>query len=520
MSYNILLEEMIRDLGGCGRFQWITSIMVQSSKTIAAWSMLAMTFNGQQPDFMCKRASNQLNTSVRFTQDFDDECSPKNVTECDGYMFGDDMNTIVNEWNLVCDTKWIAAMVTTIQMSGVLAGCFISGHLGDFIGQKPTYFLSLLILIAFNVAAYFSVNWKMYAAIRFVLGMGVGFFLTVHYNVMTEFALSRWRPRIVAVPAWALGAGLFALAAWALKDWKNLHLATAAIGVPFLLTYCVVQESARWLVTKGRYDDASNVINTIARLNGKPKPDSSKIMEEAAKTQPDTMRVQYSVLDLFKTKEMIKTTCGLLFIWMSISYSYYGLTFGVNSLAGNLYLNMFLMNVIETPASFSIMYIVNKFGRKHCCMFFFFFTGVCGVIVGVIQYVETPYRGAVTNAFALASKMGIACGWGCLIVYTTELYPTVVRTISYGLHNTSARIGGMIAPQIIFLNDEIPGLMYFVSAVLMIGSSLTCCLFPDTKDKILDDLLKTGNKLEVFTTEVEITTESEKKHTDDTNTKL
>lgn len=69
------------------------------------------------------------------------------------------------------------------------------------------------------------------------LRTGIGFFLTVHYNVMTEFALSRWRPRIVAVPAWAFGAGLFALAAWALKDWKNLHLATAAIGVPFLLTY-------------------------------------------------------------------------------------------------------------------------------------------------------------------------------------------------------------------------------------------------------------------------------------------
>jgi hypothetical protein len=70
---------------------------------------------------------------------------------------------------------------------------------------------------------------------------GIGFFLTVHYNVMTEFALNRWRPRIVAVPAWAFGAGLFALAAWLLKDWKNLHLVTAAIGVPFLFTYLYVK---------------------------------------------------------------------------------------------------------------------------------------------------------------------------------------------------------------------------------------------------------------------------------------
>lgn len=488
MSYNILLEDMIRDLGGCGRFQWVTSIIGQSSKTIAAWSMLAMTFNGQQPDFTCSKQSEPVTMSSNET--FDNVCHPENSTECNGYVFSDDMNTVVNEWNLVCDTKWIAALITTIQMSGVLVGCFISGHLADLLGRKPTFFLSLLILIVFNVVAYFSVNWQMYAAIRFILGMGIGFFLTVHYNVMTEFALNRWRPRIVAVPAWAFGAGIFALAAWLLKDWKNLHLVTAAIGVPFLFTYFIVQESARWLVTKGRYKEAEKVINTIAKVNGKPAPNTSILMAEAAKSDSNKTSVHYTAFHLFKTKEMVITTSGLLFIWMSISYSYYGLTFGVNSLAGNLYLNMFLMNIIETPASFSIMYIVNRFGRKHCCMFFFLFTGLCGVIVGIIQYIDTPHRGVITNAFALASKMGIAVGWGCLIVYTTELYPTVVRTIAYGLHNTSARIGGIIAPQIVFLNEEIPGLMYFVSAVLMISSSLICCLFHDTTDKILEDTFK------------------------------
>lgn len=42
---------------------------------------------------------------------------------------------------------------------------------------------------------------------------------------------------------------------------------------------------------------------------------------------------------------------------------------------------------------------------------------------------ETSYRGEITNVFAFASKIGIALGWGCLIVYTPELYPTVVRYV-------------------------------------------------------------------------------------------
>ena len=63
-------------------------------------------------------------------------------------------------------------MITTIQMLGVLVGCFVSGHLADHLGRKPTFFLSLLILVVFNVVAIFMPNWELYAVIRFVIGIG------------------------------------------------------------------------------------------------------------------------------------------------------------------------------------------------------------------------------------------------------------------------------------------------------------------------------------------------------------
>ena len=83
----------------------------------------------------------------------------------------------------------------------------------------------------------------------------------------------------------------------------------------FISNHSIVQESARWLVTKGRYDDAEKVIYTIAKLNGKPKPDTGKIMEEAAKCDSDKTSIHYTAFHLFKTKELTITTCGLLFIW-------------------------------------------------------------------------------------------------------------------------------------------------------------------------------------------------------------
>ena len=43
-----------------------------------------------------------------------------------------------------------------------------------------------------------------------------------------------------------------------------------------------------------------------------------------------------------------------------MSYGYYGLTFGIQNMAGNLYLNMFLVNIVEVPVNFVTIYAVNK----------------------------------------------------------------------------------------------------------------------------------------------------------------
>ncbi|XP_052259345.1 solute carrier family 22 member 16-like isoform X2 [Dreissena polymorpha] len=450
MSYSALLVDLVTDLGGCGRSQWLTAFVGQGAKIGAALSMLHMTFNGQRSNFRCDHPHILLSNATFL---FDNACKIENGTgQCDNVVFENSIHTVVDEWDLVCERSWIVAIITTIQMAGVLVGCFISGHLGDLIGRKPTFYLSQLILFVFNIVAYFSVNWQMYAVIRFALGMGIGFFLTVHMNLITEMAPSVWRTRIIAVPTWAIGCSSLALVAWLLKDWRHIHLANAVIVLPFLLTFFFIDESVRWLITKGRYNAANNLINRIARMNKKPKPNTSKLIEVATlHAQSDNSKDTHSVIDLFKERRMGNITLGLIFIWITISFSYYGLTFGVGSLAGNLYMNMFLLNIIETPASFVIMYFVNRFGSKKCLMATIQFTTLCGLAAGIVQYIDTPHRGLVTNVFALASKLGLAVGWGCIITYEVELYPTVVRTIAYGLHNTAARVGGMVAPQIVFL---------------------------------------------------------------------
>ena len=74
-----------------------------------------------------------------------------------------------------------------------------------------------------------------------------------------------------------------------------------------------VPESFRWLVTKGRYDDAEAVIDRVAKLNGYEKPDLTTIIKQAK--LEEEQKQHYTVIELFKTKESTIKTLALLFMW-------------------------------------------------------------------------------------------------------------------------------------------------------------------------------------------------------------
>ena len=52
---------------------------------------------------------------------------------------------------------------------------------------------------------------------------------------------------------------------------------------------------------------------------------------------------------------------------------------------------------------------------------------------------------------AMVGKAGISGGWAALQVFSAELFPTVVRNIGVGTCSFSARIGAIVAPQIVYL---------------------------------------------------------------------
>lgn len=60
--------------------------------------------------------------------------------------------------------------------------------------------------------------------------------------------------------------------AWALPNWQHLTIAAGAVNAAALLLYPVIPESARWLLSQGKEEEATRLMQRIAACNGSNMP--------------------------------------------------------------------------------------------------------------------------------------------------------------------------------------------------------------------------------------------------------
>ncbi|KAK7093385.1 hypothetical protein V1264_007150 [Littorina saxatilis] len=495
-------EKLVDSIGGHGPFQIFIWTVGFGTKASAACVFLFMSFAGATPGFWCAPSVTSAGNGSDVTEvekerwrgayndskeDLWKTCEV-NGTTCSSFVFDDSMNTIVGEWWLVCDKKWVSTTITSVQMAGVLLGAMVAGQTADIWGRRKVCIAMLIGQFSFSLANAFSPDWIFFIVTRFGAGVSAGGYLVPYFSLTMEFTDVRWRAFLGAIPAWPVGSGLMALAAWLLHDWQYLGIAIACFTLPFLLAWWFMPESIRWLLVHGRVDEAQRNLARAAKVNGRLEPDENLTRKLASLelSKAKSARV-YSFLDLFKTAELAKRSCSLFFVWFSSGAVYYFLAFGAENLSGNLYLNIFLLSIVEIPAMFLSAFLNNKIGRRWTAFLMYMSAGVCAVIVIIL--IQTGAPGVAINAMVVTSKLAMGGGWAAALVFSAENFPTVVRNIGYGACNVASRVGGIVAPQMVFIYTTQPSIPYAVVAVLMVGSSLLFLTMRETNDQALEDVI-------------------------------
>lgn len=412
---------------------------------------------------------------------------------CENVEFNPDANTVVSEWRLLCNRKWIPSIIISIQMSGMLVGAVTSGMLADTLGRKRIFIGIIYFSVVLNVIGYFCTSWQMFAVIRFFVGSTYPCITMIPYVIATEFAPNKLRSFITTLPSYGIGLTSFAVCAMILRDWRRIQLATAIIVGILALPAFMAPESIRWLKVKGKKEEFISLIKMIARINKKPLAqnilnDMERDFEtfESIKnnSSPGSSIGKYSWLDLWRGPSF-RHTLIISFIFVIMPLIYYSMTFGIKSLTGYIYTNLMISGVLEIPIFLFASNAPNLLGRKRAFVCFSILNSMCLGSVAVLNGMNL--QGISTTVLFFFIKTVTSGQWYIMQIYTLELYPTVIRVTAQGYASMCARVGSIIAPYLIPNRSGEVFIVYTIMAGLMLLCALVVLFLPETNGKNFKD---------------------------------
>uniref|UniRef100_A0A8C2XB11 Major facilitator superfamily (MFS) profile domain-containing protein n=1 Tax=Cyclopterus lumpus TaxID=8103 RepID=A0A8C2XB11_CYCLU len=347
-------------------------------------------------------------------------------------------------------------------------------------GRKNTLLASYVMSIVFGFASAFANSYIVFAVLRFLTGFGLTGIIA---NVVVIGELTKL---MVGSLSWSVGNMLLAGLAYLINDWRTLTMVvTAPLGFAVLTWW--IPESARWLLAHGKVEKAQFYLEKCAKFNKRPKVSSNVLLETLSDTEKQDK--SYTYLHLIKTPKMRRLTLltGIVF---GVALTYYAISLNIGGFGLNIYLTHFIYAAIEVPAKLVIYFCLDIFGRKKCQAGTLLLTGI-SIVVNIFIPRDLWH---VRVVVAVLGKGLSESAFTTVFLYTTELYPTVVRQNGMGYSNFMSRLGVTVAPLVLLLVDVWSVLPQIIICTVAIGSGLAALLLPETLNVRLPETIEDVEK--------------------------
>uniref|UniRef100_A0A671Q4H5 Solute carrier family 22 member 6 n=1 Tax=Sinocyclocheilus anshuiensis TaxID=1608454 RepID=A0A671Q4H5_9TELE len=405
------------------------------------------------------------------------------------------ISTLATQFDLVCEKRGLAKASATIFFVGVMAGAVFFGVLCDKYGRRSMLLVSYVSSIVFSVVSAFSSNYIMFAAFRFLTGFALTGIINISFVLSIEWVDTKHRTFIGVFGSisWSLGNMLLAGFAYLVTDWRMLIITVTS---PLLLATAIwwwIPESARWLIANGKAETAYKYLQKCATFN-KRRDFTSRVKLEVnelnfskgLKHRSFCFHQSYTYLDLFKTPQLRRLTLFTGIVWYGVASTYYGISLNITSFGLDLYLTHFIYAAIEVPAKILIYFSLNKVGRRITQTGTLVLTGFC-ILINIIT--PTEYW-TFRTVIAVLGKGLSEASFTTVFLYTTELYPTVMRQNGVGYASFMARLGASISPLIMLLEDTWKLLPEVIFCTVAIFSGLIAWLLPETNNERLPETIE------------------------------
>ncbi|XP_019732138.1 solute carrier family 22 member 7-like isoform X2 [Hippocampus comes] len=516
-------EDIISDIGGFGRFQKMIVIISFISRFTLPCHFLLNSFIAAVPAHRCHVAArddggifgnlslaDQLTVSIPLEEagthsscrmyaepqyhlllNASEEIQVPTLHCQDGWVYDNTTfkSTLATEWDLVCDQRSRSQATATIFFVGVMFGAVTFGSLSDRFGRRIMLLTSYLSGMLFALTSAFATSFLMFAVLRFLTGFCMTGIAIVSVVLCVEWVDVQHRKMVGIIESfsWTFGSIFFVPIAYLVTDWRWLIVSVTLPVLLGIFTWRWMPESARWLIANGKMEEAHLCLVKCAKMNGteafcqrlQPETLSSIVVSEKKG------RV-YSYLDLMRTPKMRRLCLCTGSLWLSVAIAFYGITFNISGFGLNIYLTQLLYSSAEVPGKLSIFFLLDRIGRKPTQVGMLMMLAVfLGINVVVPKDMST-----LRTVVAIVGKGFAAASFGTTVLYSSELFPTVIRQNGMGYNSFMARIGVALAPLILLLDGvwkTLPQLVLFSSAV--VAASVATQL-SETRDRCLPETIE------------------------------
>jgi putative MFS transporter len=368
---------------------------------------------------------------------------------------------------------------------GTVLGSILWGIIADIYGRKASILLSAVMFVGTSICgAMPSLAWNV--GMCFMMGVAAGGMLPVTYALLAEMMPSRHRGwALVLVGGLGAVGGYFAASGFSallqpLFGWRILWMLNLPTGLTLVLLGAFIPESAKFLLARGRREEARRVMERFGSKAHKIRaPEKEKPATNGA--APLTGIAFFGKLVALS----LAATCfGLIYfgllLWLPDDLVSKGYSVAVSSklLAESA--------LIAFPTTFVVAFTYSAWSSKWSVV-----GSIAVTILGLLGVLQLEFTGTGNPVLPVALLIIGTNGLIAMVLpYAAESFPLRIRGRTTGIVAACTKAGGMFAQLLAILALVPPlGVVSLIIIVPTVGALILVAWFgKETRGSDLRDL--------------------------------
>ncbi|WP_329576617.1 MULTISPECIES: MFS transporter [unclassified Streptomyces] len=399
----------------------------------------------------------------------------------DGYtlgIIGLALTQVAPQWGL--NAVWQGVLAAS-ALIGMFLGGLVLGYITDLVGRQAMYTIDLAMIVVGSLAQFFVDGPVWLLVLRFVVGLAIGADYPIATSLLTEFTPRLHRGSMLGwlTTMWAVGNTIAYLVGEAMLQlgpdaWRWMLMSPAIPAAVLMLARLGTPESPRWLLSKGRVEEAQAALRKALG----PSADLADLPSESGET---SVRVLVS-------KGYLRRTVFVAVFWACSLWPVYAIyAFGPALLQALNLADPHLANM--GSAAIGVFFLIgcviatlvaNRLNRRTLLIGPFAVATAALLVLGLVPKAPTGIIAALFVLYALAIGGPTIMQW----IYPNELFPTAVRATAVGVGTAFSRIGaavGTFVTPILLDHMGIGATMLIAGLVCVVGLVVSVCMAPETR---------------------------------------